>query len=174
MGFGKDGLGVIINEKRNQALGALGQDTGIIIGTKLATLERFRMLKSEVHAVITGLTIAEGGGLALYLCDGDLSLTEIDQAIEANGPLGPNDSVQAATVERFTKLVGAMSEQMSPANFAFPLSDAKTNAPVCVVLPRWTFARTKSWNWVLYNHAGAIQTGATVLIMAKSFGVWVM
>ncbi len=39
MGFGKDGLGVIINEARSQALGTLATDTGIFVGTKLATLE---------------------------------------------------------------------------------------------------------------------------------------
>ncbi len=55
MGFGKDGLGVIIIEARLQAIGTLAQNTGILIGTKLATLERFRMLKSQIVATLRGV-----------------------------------------------------------------------------------------------------------------------
>ncbi len=39
---------------------------------------------------------------------------------------------------------------------------------------RWTFSRTKSWNFFVYNLGAAITTGATVIIKAKSFGVWVL
>ncbi len=96
MGFGKDGKGVIIREGRAQAIGALAAATGFLIATKLATLERFRMLKSEVFASIIGLTGGEGTGLVFGLADGDLTLAEIEEAIELGGPLGPNDIVVAA------------------------------------------------------------------------------
>ncbi len=170
MGFGKDGKGVIINEKRSQALGVLNNDTGIIIGTKLATLERFRMLKCEMMAIVKTVTAGEGRGLALYLVDGDYSLTEFDQAIEANGPLGPNDTVQEAVVDRFTKNLG---QTIDSGDTELVFHDSFTNAPLLVTKPRWTFARTKSWNWILYNHGVPLTTGAIVHIQAKSFGVWV-
>ncbi len=170
MGFGKDGLGVIINEKRSQALGTLAADTAIIIGTKLVILERFRMLKSEMLCTLRGATSGEARGLALYLFDGDYTLAEIDQALENNGPLGPNDTVQSSITERFSKLVGVFDDETGTES---QIHDAMSNAPMVTTKPRWTFARTKSWNWVLYNHGAALTTGSTVHIQAKSFGVWV-
>ena len=95
MGFGKDGKGVIIAETRSQMLGTLAIATGIFIGTKLVTLERFRMLKAEFAATYIVMTGIEAAGLALYLVDGDLSLAEAQAAIGADGPLGPNDLINA-------------------------------------------------------------------------------
>ena len=70
MGFGKDGKGVIIRESRAQVLGALAVGTLIFIGTKLGTLERYRMIKLEVFAAITGLTAGEGDVLLFGISDG--------------------------------------------------------------------------------------------------------
>ncbi len=84
MGFGKDGKGVIIMEKKEQALLTLAIDTGLFIATPLAILERFRMLKTELFATLTNVGAGELGGIQLYLVDGDLSLAEAEAAIEAN------------------------------------------------------------------------------------------
>ncbi len=169
MGFGKDGKGVILRETRSQALGALGVSTGIIIGTNVATLERFRMLKSEIVATLSGVTSGEGTGLALYLVSGDLSLAEFEASIELTGPLGPNDSIVAAIADRWSMYCGAFegrdSEEIAVNNEGGHLLE---------VIPRWTFARAKSWNWILYNHGLAVTTGATVFLKCKDFGVWVI
>ncbi len=172
MSFGKDNMGVIINEKRSVSLGTLGADTGLIIGTKLAILERFRMLKSEVIATVIGMTGSELGSLALYLVDGDYSLAEFEAVIEANGPLGPNDKVEDAIQERFVKFVG-MTNGVINANGESLNLRGEGNQPQMVVIPRWTFARTKSWNWIAYNYGDAPTTGATLKIQTKCFGVWV-
>ncbi len=172
MGFGKDSSGVIIGESRNQLLGALAQGTGIIIGTKVGILERFRMLKSEIAATVEILTSQEGTGLQLYLVDGDLTLTEFDLSIETEGPVGPNDKVAASIVERFSTLVGAC-EVVDSSTTELMVKDKVSNSPVCIVKPRWTFARTKSWNWILYNNGPTLTTGANVRIKVKNFGVWV-
>ncbi len=111
MGFGKDGKGVIIAEKRTQVLGALANEAAILIGTNLATLERYRMIKLELFAALTGLTSGEGTGLLIGIADGDLALSEIEEAIEVNGPLGPNDTVFAARADRFYKFLGAVDRE---------------------------------------------------------------
>ncbi len=172
MGFGKDGQGVIIREGQTVALGALAQNAGIIVGTNLATLERFRMLKSEINAVIIALTNGEGTGLLLFLVDGDFSLAEFEASIEQSGPLGPNDSVSADLSERFSMLVGGCQATDSSGNDVM-VRDANTNAVICVAKPRWTFARTKSWNWVIYNQGATLTTGSTARMKMKHFGVWV-
>ncbi len=173
MGFGKDGKGVIIRESRTQALGTLAQDVGIIVGTKIATLERFRMLKSICYAGLTGLTATEGQQLMLYLADGNFTIGEINACINNQGPFGPNDEVEEELSERMVVLVGAVSG-VDIGGVQAHIHDMNTNAPVCVAKPRWTFARTKSWNWVIFNRGAALTTGSSARILAKNFGVWVL
>ena len=171
MGFGKDGKGVIITETRAQTLGTLAQAAGIIVGTNLATLERFRMLKSEIALSITDVTGDEAVGLSLYLADGDLSLVEAEAAIETQGPLGPNDVINANIAMRPVFRVDATIFMAG----ADPIGSGAVNLGYMqgTLNPRWTFARTKSWNWIVYNRGAALTTGSSARIFAKDFGVWV-
>ncbi len=169
MGFGKDGKGVIINEFRTQSIGTLATNTGIIIDTKLATLERFRMLKAQIYALVTGVTSGELRGLQFGLADGQFTLAQIEEAMEANGPLGPNNDVTADQVERPVWVIGQV-ENADDTEIAF-MNDEGGN--MLVIKPRWTFARAKSWNWFVYNLGVAPTSGAVVKIRVKSFGVWV-
>ncbi len=149
MGFGKDGTGVIIGESRAFALATLDADAGAFITTKLNTLERFRMLKSRMVSNVEGLTAADGESLTLWLADGDLSIGEVEAAIEVDGPLGPNDTVPAAVAERAVFYVGAYDVKANQTE-GF-LRDKEGAGYAAMVKPRWTFGRTKSWNWVIYN-----------------------
>lgn len=169
MGFGKDGMGVIIRQGISQALLTLDTDTGLIITAKPALLERFRMLKTEIYANIEGHSAGEARGLSLWLVDGDLTLAQFEEAIETEGPLGPNDPVQAEVSERFILFVGAGGGGSTPAH----VHNAEGNGHLCVLKPRWTFARTKSWNFIVYNIAPQLTTGATINLRVKNFGVWV-
>ncbi len=171
MGFGKDGKGVIVGEARSQVLGTLAQNTGILIGTKNPMTENFRMLKSEVYARITGVTANELKAAALYLANGDLSLTEVEEAIETGGPFGPSDRQPDEKMMRAVFLVGIVRGGDEASERV--IIDAKTGAPLIQAKPRWTFAPVSSWNWVLYNGGEAPTTGATVRINCKNFGVWV-
>ncbi len=170
MGFGKDGKGVIMRETRSQTIGTLAAQSGLIIGTNIPTLERFRMLKTEVLAAITGLTAGEEQGLYIGLADGDLDLAEIEAAIELDGPLGPNDSVTESIAERWQQWLGSAHADALETECIFLNAEG---GYMLNATPRWTFARTKSWNWFLYNLGAAFTTGATVHIRCKNFGVWV-
>jgi len=169
MGFGKDGMGIIISETRSISLGTLGGSTGIFVGTKLVTLERFRILKSAVALTITDVTGNEANGLGLYLVDGDLTLPEAEASIETNGPLGPNDTVLAAEAMRAVFRVDA-AINMGGAVLSGAIN---TGSFVAVINPRWTFSRTKSWNWMVYNRGAGLTTGSTASVHVKNFGVWV-
>ncbi len=169
MGFGKDGKGVIIRESRSQALSTLAASSGILVGTNLATLERYRMLKAEVIATVTGVTSGELNGLYFGLADGDLTLTQLEEAIEGNGPLGPNDIVEMNIAERPVWFFGA-TDRETGTTLVF---ENTQGGHLLEIKLRWTFASTKSWNWFVYNLGVAPTTGATVFIRVKSFGVWV-
>ncbi len=169
MGFGKDGKGVIIRESRSQALATLGNNVAILIGTNLATLERYRMLKAEVYASVTTLTTTEGTGLLIGLADGDFTLAEIEAAIENSGPVGPNDDVEEHISDRPVWFMGAVDRETG----VTALFENETGGHMLVIKPRWTFARTKSWNFFVYNMGPQLTTGASVNLRVKSFGVWV-
>ncbi len=173
MGFGKDGKGAILVEAPTEPLLTLAASTGLIISANeigSGLLERFRVIKTEVVArVQIGTFVAGDGPLGLYLVDGDLSLAEFEEAIETVGPLGPNDSVSADRVERFNKLFGLINfvEENSAAGAML-----NGGMPVEKTI-RWTFARAKGWNWIVYNFGGALTTGASIRLQCKHFGVWV-
>ncbi len=169
MGFGKDGKGVIIRESRSQALGGLANNVAIAIGTKLATLERYRMIKLELWASMIGLTGGEGDALIIGIADGDLSIAEIEAAIESNGPLGPNDAIQAPIAERLVILLGGIDHEIGTE----ALFHNNEGGFMMSKTIRWTFARTKSWEFFVYNLGTTLTSGSTVQIRAKSFGVWV-
>ncbi len=167
MGFGKDGKGVIITEQRSQALSTLAAQTALLIGTKLAMDEDFRMLKAQVHCHISSLDAGDANKLILGLADGNLTVGQIGEAILAAGPLNPNEQPEAERAMRPVFWVGAIA-------LGSVFKDINTNSPICVVKPRWTFQDTESWNWFVYNQsAGALTTGATALLITKCFGVWV-
>ncbi len=170
MGFGKDGKGVIFRQSLSQALGTLDNAAGILIGTKPAILERFRIIKSEAWSTINALTSGEGVGIILGLADGDFSISEIEQAIETNGPLGPNDLPNAAQAERFIMFVGMTDGEVGTTQ----VFENEKGGHSMENTVRWTFARTKSWNWFAYNLGDQLTTGSTLVLRAKSFGVWVI
>ncbi len=129
------------------------------------------MLKTELFCLLTGVTPGEMEGMLIGLADGDLTIAEIEEAIEANGPLGPNDVVLSEQSMRPVWLLGGVQAQA--ASQSEVTMSNETGGLKIVAKPRWTFARTKSWNWFLYNIGAAPLTGAVAKVFAKSFGVWV-
>ncbi len=182
MGFGKDGKGVIIHEQRTQAIGTLASDTDLLIGTKLAMTDHFRMLRAEVNAVISGGTAAaaEQSGMLLGLAEGSLTIAQINECLEVNGPVSRSSRVPEEQSNRPVWLIGAFERSdigdtiwnlVPLAGFA----DEKGGTHGVVVKPRWTFGdEGVGWNWFLRNNGPAPTTGANVRIMTKDFGVWVM
>ncbi len=170
MGFGKDGKGVIIRESKAQALGALAAGVPILIGAQLAILERFRIISLELTAVITGLTAGEGDGLLLGIADGNYDIAQIEAAIEANGPLGPNEKIEEELSERYTKILGTVDHEVGTE----AVFRNKQGGYIIEETIRWTFARSKSWDYFVYNQGATLTTGATASIRAKVYGVWVI
>ncbi len=172
MGFGKDGRGAIIREQTSGSIGALSAQDEVQIGTALALIDDFRILKTELFAHVRGLTAGEGNGGILVMADGDLTSAEVEAALEVDAPLAANDSVGAAVAERWTKTVAALVVDDVTNTFATFRGD--NGGTMITVKPRWTFGAASRWKWYFYNQSGAtIQTGATVELIATHFGVWI-
>jgi len=172
MGFGKGGLGVIIREDQDQAIGTLANRTVLLLGTKLVMAEDFRMLKSELSIVSTGVAVNELDGMMLGIAQGDLSITEIKEALEVSGPTSRGKRAQQEQAERFVKLIGMFVNE-GGSEVAVVCYDLETGAPGIRAKPRWTFSNSTGWNFFLYNLGVAPTSGATARMVATHFGVWV-
>ncbi len=172
MGFGKDGKGAILREQINgSALGALAAKDGIVVAGGITLAEDFRILKSEITAVVIGLTTGQGeDGLSLHMCNGDLAEADIEECLETNGPLNRSDRDLTERAERFVRKIGVIAGHTADAEHSFV---GETNSPMIVVKPRWTFSNATGWKYFVYNDGVLLTTGATVELMATHYGVWV-
>jgi len=172
MGFGKNHTGVIIRENGSAAVGALAKnDAGGQLASPVLT-EDFRMLKAQGFAMINDLTAGQGAGIGLYLVNGELSVAEVEEGIEAQGPLDRNDRLPQERAERFIRLVGVTPPHADSANTALPFLN-EHGSPMLETKPRWTFSNPECWDWVLYNLGTTLTTGATIDLAFTDYGVWV-
>lgn len=168
MPFGKNNKGIIIKESLSQAIGALAASTGIRITPQIGVEEDFRILKSEINAFIKGINSNnDGNRLLLGIADGELSLAEIEEAIELNGPKDRNDRVADEQATRPAWIIGRF-RQDGVATVAY--LDRKFKQP-------WTFSDTEGWAFFIYNMDGSTAIDntntPTLYLRAKHYGVWV-
>ncbi len=176
MGFGKDGKGVIVHEQTVITLAGLaGQD--LALANSAVVLDHdFRILKTELTAVLTGITSLEGAGLILYMAEAELTAAQIEANIELNGPIAPRDTDAMEIASRWVRRV-AVSGNDTVNNTERAMYNDKGGA-IITVTPRWTFHRRRTatdggWNWSIYNDGVTLTTGAVCRILATHFGVWV-
>ncbi len=170
MGFGKQNTGIIMREHDSIALGAL--DHGVVkVLAGLALTEDFRMLKSEIHALVVGLSTNEGTGLLLGITNGELTEAEIAACINLSGPLDRNDRGAAEVAERFVKLfAGTSGNRGGGVDLQFV---DREGGPRMEIKPRWTFSDPEGWAFFVYNNGTILTTGATIHLVATHYGVWV-
>lgn len=171
-GMGKDGKLARQRYVQSQALGTLDTDTGLVVGTKLALVDDFHHIKSKTWATITGLTAGEAAGLHVYLAAGDLTLAQFEAGIEGAKPLQRGD-------------IDETDESQFPIFYLGTFGDPQDNQnESCMVAPgggfiselkqRWTFYKTLSYNFIVYNSGAQFTTGATVKIGTEVWGVWIL
>ncbi len=173
MGFGKDGKGTIIKESTSISLGVLTQQD-VVVGAGPVITEDFRIIKTEVWATITGLTVNEADGLHLGIANGDLSAAEIEESLEAQGPLFPGQAIERERAGRLTRMIGSFLFRGTTPNVAVQLIGPDGGSPVSKTI-RWTFGKSQGgWNWFIHNFGTALTTGATCRLTAVHYGVWVV
>ncbi len=176
MGFGKDGKGVMVQERTTMTLGALAANALVIANSSVQLDSDFRILKSEITAVLSGMTSLEGQGLLLYMMEGDLSSAEGEAKIEQSGPLRPGQQIEEEIASRWVKRIGiTVGPTVNETERVFR---NEYNGGLLSYNPRWTFRRGRTateggWNWGIYNSAVAITSGADVEIIGTHYGVWV-
>ncbi len=171
MGFGKDGKGQIIREFiTDGALGALAaKDVVAFQGPAIA--EDFRILKSEVYAIVNALTTNEANGLLFGIANGELSAAEIEECIEAQGPLNANDRVATERAMRNVKILGmGHAEPEAGTEVTF---ENEHGGPLLLNKHRWTYHNPQGWDWFIYNIGGSLTTGGLLQLVASHYGLWI-
>ncbi len=162
-----------MRENLTGSLGALAEGIAVKIVTGQGVLlQNFRILKSVIFAHIVGLTAAEADGLTLGLANASLSVTEIKECLEVNGPMGPSQRVAQEQAERFCRLISQVEEGSITTTVA--TFRAAEGGSMIVIKPRWTFTdEANGWDFFVYNDGVVLTTGATCRILATHYGVWV-
>ncbi len=169
MGFGKNNSGVIIRDDSAIALSTLGGESAIVVTTDITWGEDFRLLKTEFTAIVEGLTSTEGNGLLIGLADGELTATEIEECLQADGPGDRNDNAPAERANRPVWIIGAVD----PASESTLRFKGARGDFLMEWKKRWTFSNPEGLEFFVYNQSGnALTTGATVRINATHYGVW--
>ncbi len=171
MGFGKNNTGVIIRDNSAIALSTLGGESAIVVTTDVVWGEDFRALKTEFFALVEGLTGGQGSGLLIGIADGELTATEIEECLQADGPGDRNDNAPKERAERPVWLIGAVVPGNTSADeLRFIGAGGST---LMEWKKRWTFSNPEGMEFFIYNQSGvALTTGATVRIDATHYGVW--
>lgn len=169
MGFGKDGKGAIVRESDVIALAALVNNTAIKQTANLDITDDLRILKSEYTIGFTGHTAGEAP-IDLYMCNNDLSVGAIAEAISAaQGPLNKSDRDRAEQAERAVKLVGTLQQQA----VGHALGPDNQHGVITIKHP-WTYTKGVGWVLVAINRSGStLTTGTIVRFSAVHYGVWV-
>ncbi len=176
MGFGKDGKGAIVKEQTTFTLGALAGQAVVGSNSSVQLDEDFRILRSDITCVLTGMTSLEGVGLILYMTEGDLTDPEVEANIEQNGPLRLGKQIEEEIASRWIRRVGITTGPT--VNETERTMRNKWGGALLDLEPRWTFRRGRTateggWNWRVYNDGVTITTGASARIIATHYGVWV-
>lgn len=163
MGFGKDGKGAILIEADGITLGTLADRTAVKANAQLAIQDDFRIIKTEVKAMCQGLT-AQEYPVYFGIADHELSVAEIKECLDTDGPLDRNDRVAVERAERPVWLLGQFGRASSSELIAVEVEKTL----------RWTFSNPEGWTFFAFNHSGgALTTGGSIRFQAKHFGVWV-
>ncbi len=176
MGFGKDGKGAIVKESTSLTLGALASEDLVTVDSAVLLDMDFRILRSDITAVIIGATSLEGVGLILYMAQGILSDAEQEANIELDGPIRLGEKIEEEIASRWVRRVGITDTPT--VNETERVFRNKYGGALLDIEPRWTFRRGRTateggWNWSVYNSGVTLTAGAVVKILATHYGVWV-
>lgn len=165
MGFGKDGKGVILKNADSITVGALADGAAIKQGTPLALTEDFRLIKADIWVQLTG-TVNANENIYIGIADNELSVTEIAEAIIADGPLDRNDRLVEEQATRPVWVCAATG-----GHGVQPFDGLTVHFEKVI---RWTFSNSEGFTLFAFNSSGAaITTGVVMKVIATYYGVWV-
>ncbi len=147
------------------ALGTLAVDTGQLLASPVMT-RGGSMISTQLSATVTVLTPGDGPFL-FGIANKSLSLAELEEYLEANGPVEPTVIPQAEQVTR-GKLIRTLG-------LIVPSGDGTVSALFVdnrsLSGLRWN-EESAGWNYWVYNRGRALTTGAILRVWSSFFVRW--
>ncbi len=154
-----------MNQQVTVALLTLAASTGLLL-TSLATIADLKFLSARINAGISGLTAGDGPWL-LGVMSADLSLAELKEYLELNGPLSPADIVGAERASR-GKVVRTLGTIAPSGNGTVAAVTFDNKSLSALRIPEDAAGITP---WI-YNLGPAMQTGASIRMNIQYFVEW--
>ncbi len=143
-----------------QTLGALATLTGLV-GSGPAITQNFAAIMWQGGVGLTGWTTGEGP-LLYGIMDADLSLAELEEYLELNGPIRANQVPQSEKAKRPVQVIGIVGGPGDPV----------WHPKVQTRLP--AFREDVGWAFWVYNMGpAALSTGSTFTWLGTMFGRWI-
>ncbi len=157
-------------------------DQAAIKFSALTLVEDFRILRTELGA--TGKNVDDQqpniAGLAIGICNGELTAGEIAACLTAGGALNANDASRRDEANTWAKILGYASWQVNanPQN-TLTFNDVvflnESGGPIIVSKDRWTYNNPEGWAFFLWNNCGApiVDTATPQFrLQATHYGMW--
>ncbi len=159
----KKEVGSVIN-KSSITLGTLAKNTGILSQSPDVTRDG-KMLSYSANGGLNNFTSGEGPVL-WGVCSSDLSLAELEQYLELEGPLSPADLVgqERASRGKNIRILGTLTFQRD--------SIELMNHKMSGLKFAESSETTGGWSTFAYNLGAALTTGALIEILERVFVEW--
>ncbi len=106
----------------------------------------------------------------LGICNGELSVAEIAEALTVDGPGDRNDRVNQEQAERAVWIIGTPDATGGGTQFNLKGQNGST---IIEWKKRWTFSDPEGWDFFIFNLGTALTTGGNANLLATNYGVWV-
>ncbi len=154
-----------VNEVGSVSLATLNVNTGILLGGPSMTASG-KILSLRGTLAISIMTAGDGPHEA-YIMNKSISLTELEEYLEAQGPTGPEDTVNSERASRGRRI-----------RYLGPMTP-RGNGTVAVLsmmnfsLSGLRFSAAKDgWQWAVYNRGQQMTTGSVLRVRMTSFVQW--
>ncbi len=156
-----------ISEQATISLGTLAANTGILDTVNVPVTRGGRQLSVSILGGLAGHTEGEGP-LIWGVQNANLSLVELEEYLELDGPITPNDLIGQERVSRgkYIRRLGALGPGVAQTQIQL------FNHPMAGLRFSETGETTGGWEFWVYNLGSQLTTGSIFRVFASWFLEW--
>ncbi len=176
--FGKGKYTQRITSSENTSFTTAASKTVNKLTQALPLQTSYRPTKATILMSLVGWTLdLETGPIIYGIAANQYSATEIEQAIEENGPLAPTDDSAIENQSRRIWILGQVGPGVETTTNEGLVSNTITRTHTWK--PEWTFTAGSDpggWTFWYYNNSGSTMNAETKVLSFHStiYGVWVL
>lgn len=167
----------ILWEKAVQAIGALAGNTAVAISGNLILNQSFKptLIKSTMHLLGWATDLADGP-LYVGLTENHISVAEIKEVLEMNGPQSLTDNVDEERANRFILPVGLIFP--TPNGSPAPVVGFDGQVGCLDIIPKWSWHKppdeSGGLRFFVYNMNGSAMNSESknFVMLNKYYGTW--